>query len=226
MKKSRKRPVPDMRWHFPKLDHGEAEGYNDPLLQYFEGDYAANVAREVIQNSVDARTEQETPVLVVFERIDMPAKSIPGLGELEQRLAVCLKKAKKEKRQKAEEHFEKALKAIRGKSISVLKASDFNTTGLTGGDNDPNGKWHKLVKAVGDNEMTGAGGGSFGIGKGAPFAASLLRTVYYSTLNEQGQSIFQGKTRLLSHEWKGEDCRGVGFFGVEGYKSARDDKLI
>lgn len=216
----------NMKWHFPKLDHGESEGYNDPLLQYFEGDYAANVAREVIQNSIDARADQGAPVLVIFEKISMPTKNLPGLGELEQRLSVCLKKAKKEKKELAGVYFEKALRAVKGKTISVLRASDFNTTGLTGSDEDPNGKWHKLVKAVGDNEMTGAGGGSFGIGKGAPFAASILRTVYYSTFNSEEQCIFQGKTRLLSHEWKGQDCRGVGFFGIDGYKSVREPAVF
>ena len=225
-RKKAKAKTDPLRWHFPVLDHGETEGYNDPLLQYFEGDYGKYVAREVIQNSIDARNNQEVPVSVKFEKIMMAPKDVPGLAELSKRLEACYEKAKEKKKPKAELHFKKALEVIRERNIAVLRASDFNTSGLTGQDDDEQGRWHRLVKAVGENEMTGVGGGSFGIGKGAPFAASLLRAVYYSTLNEQGEHIFQGKTRILSHVWRGKDFRGVGFFGVDGYNSVRDPQTI
>lgn len=213
-------------WHFPRLDHGESEGVNDPLLQYFSGDNGWYVAREVIQNSIDARDDAKRPVVVKFEKIILPTKEIPGIKELRERLKVCFERAKKDKNEKAEKHYREAVATATAEKITLLRASDFNTTGLTGKDEDPEGKWHRLVKAIGENKPTGAMGGSYGIGKGAPFVASKLRTVYYSTKNNEGEIIFQGKTRLLSHQWEKEERRGVGFYGIEGYRSVRKKNLI
>ena len=216
----------EMSWHFPALDHGESEGLNDPLLQYFGGDHGKYVAREVIQNSVDARSDYNAPVVVKFSKIVLPTKDIPGMKGLRERIKVCLDRAKKEQNERAQKHYEEALETASASEITILRASDFNTTGLTGKENDPKGKWHKLVKAIGENQASGVGGGSYGIGKGAPFVASKVRTVYYSTKNENGESIFQGKTRLLSHVWEGKEHRGIGFFGKNGHESMRDPKKI
>lgn len=215
-----------LHWHFPVLDHGESEGLNDPLLQYFGGDYSWYVAREVIQNSIDARMDPDLPVIVKFLKINFLAKDIPGLKDLKSRFVVCLERAKEEQNEKAEKHYQEALETASASSIPVLRASDFNTTGLDGSDDDKKGKWHRLVWAVGENQPTGAGGGSYGIGKGAPFVASKLRTVYYSTKNFSGELIFQGKTRILSHKWKGQEHRGIGFYGLNGYESIRTGKVI
>ncbi|MFZ3011403.1 MAG: hypothetical protein WA060_00155 [Minisyncoccia bacterium] len=211
-----------LSWHFPALDHADTEGLNDPLLGYFSGDYNQNVAREVIQNSIDARNDSEHPVLVKFEKLKLPTAEIPGIKELQERIKICLDQAKSEKNDKAEKHYHEALEATKASHTVILRASDYNTSGLDGNDDDKKGKWHRLVKAVGENQLTGAGGGSYGIGKGAPFVASLMRTVYYSTKNSLGETIFQGKARLLSHQWESKDYRGVGSFGIGGYKSVRD----
>ena len=63
-------------------------------------------------------------------------------------------------------------------------------------------------------------GGSFGIGKYAPFAVSPLRTVFYWTCYQEGEikvEQFQGKSILTSHlhEYTGREMmsQGVGFFG-------------
>ncbi|MDO8565835.1 MAG: hypothetical protein Q7S04_01445 [Candidatus Moranbacteria bacterium] len=213
-------------WHFPALDHADTEGLNDPLLGYFGGDYNQCVAREVIQNSIDARDDTECPVFVKFEKLKLPIADVPGIAELKEHIKICLAQAKSEHNDKAEKHYRDALKIATATSIDVLRASDYNTSGLDGVDDDKKGKWHRLVKAVGENQLTGAGGGSYGIGKGAPFVASMMRAVYYSTKNSSGEVIFQGKARLLSHQWKGSDYRGVGSFGIEGYKSVREEGKI
>jgi hypothetical protein len=216
----------EMTWHFPALDHGESEGLNDPLLQYFGGDHSWYVAREVIQNSVDARADYNSPVTVRFTKFALPAKNLPGMKELRDRLKVCLQRAKSEKNERAEKHYKEALETAISEEIAILRASDFNTSGLTGQDGDKDGRWHRLVKAIGENQPAGVGGGSYGIGKGAPFVASKLRTVYYSTKNEAGEYIFQGKTRILSHTWQGKEHRGIGFYGIKGYESVRSVAVI
>lgn len=215
-----------LQWHFPELQHADTEGLNDPLLQFFGGDYNKYIAREVIQNSVDARENEEKPVVVKFERITMPASDVPGIPELKKHLDVCLKQAQDEQNDKAQHIYGEAVKAASDQRLVILRASDFNTSGLNGGDKDKKGKWHRLVRAVGENQVAGVGGGSYGIGKGAPYVASRLRTVYYSTKNRDGEVIFQGKARLMSHELDGAEYRGVGSFGVNGYESVRNPDLI
>lgn len=226
MKSKSKTDNHPLQWHFPELQHADTEGLNDPLLQYFSGDYNWYIAREVIQNSVDARANGEEPVVVKFERITVPASEVPGLAELKKHLEVCLKQAEDEQNDKARKTYEEAVKATSDSRLAILRASDFNTTGLNGGDRDKRGKWHRLVKAVGENQVAGVGGGSYGIGKGAPYVASRLRAVYYSTMNEDNEVIFQGKARLMSHDLDGIEYRGVGSFGVNGHQSVRDPNLI
>lgn len=215
-----------LSWHFPDLQHADSEGLNDPLLQYFGGDHNRYIAREIIQNSIDARKDELQPVVVKFERFSLATKDVPGIKELKKHLEVCLTQAKSEKNERAVNYYTDAVKVANESKTLILRASDYNTSGLTGGDKDKHGKWHRLVRAVGENHMSGAGGGSYGIGKGAPFVASRIRTVYYATKNESNETIFQGKARLMSHELKGREYRGVGSFGIGGYQSVRDAKVI
>lgn len=214
----------ELFWHFPNLDHGEADGLADPLLEYFEGNHEWYIARETIQNSLDARFDSEKPVLVVFEKTQLLRKQVPGIAELKLRMQACLEQIS-ETDEKAKSYLEKALSILSQNLISILKIGDFNTIGLDGSDDDKTGRWFRLVRSVGVNMMTGVGGGSFGIGKGAPIAASSIRTVFYSTLNGN-EHVFQGKTRLITHEFHGKEYRGTGFFGIDGYKSVRDPSLI
>src|SRR6201999_2640004 len=56
--------------------------------------------------------------------------------------------------------------------------------------------------------------GSFGIGKHVPFACSDLRTVFYGTKDNQGNTAFQGVAKLVSHRRdKKIITQGTGYFG-------------
>ncbi len=215
-------------WHFPSTDGGEHDGINDPLRETFEGDHERYIARESIQNSLDARKDLSRPVLVKFERIEMAVSDIPGLKDLKVKLEQAREFSKDQDKSKS--FYDNALTLIDQRTISVLKISDFNTVGLTGSDNDTSGRWYKLTKGVGVNSMAGVGGGSFGIGKGAPFAASGLRTVFYSSMDESGNSVFKGKSRLSSFkDIKGDVRRGIGDYGIpieRGVSSARNPEDI
>jgi len=217
-------------WHFPIVDDGEEDGINDSLRETFEGDHERFIARECIQNAIDARKDMSRPAKVRFERFDIPVEKVPGMKELKTILA----KAKKysEDQDGSAAFYDSAIKMLEQPTISVLKVSDFNTTGLDGGDHDRKGRWYKLTRSTGVNSMAGVGGGSFGIGKGAPFAASGLRTVFYSTMNEDGEYAFQGKARISSFEQDADPRKGVGNFGevgrqgVRGAGSIRDPEQI
>lgn len=215
----------DLCWFFPSTDHGENHGFADSLLEYFQGDHEKYIAREAIQNSIDARLEYDTPVSVVFERVTINPKDLPGRDELLDRMHRCLTFVKGQ--EKAEKFFRDAIALLKSDKLPILKISDFNTKGLSGGDSEVEGNWYRLVRAAGTSNFKGVGGGSFGIGKGAPIAASTLRTVFYSSINDKNELVCQGKSRLVSHHNEEKDVRqGVGFFGVEGYKAIRQADLV
>lgn len=221
----KKKAPSSLCWFFPTTDHGENDGFSDSLLEYFQGDHEKYIAREAIQNAVDARDDYSQPVSVVFQRFSIPATSLPGHTELLNRLKRCLTFVKGQ--EKAENFFKSAILLMQGKDLPVLKISDFNTKGLFGGDDEVAGNWYRLVRAAGTSSLKGVGGGSFGIGKGAPIAASGLRTVFYSSINDKNELVCQGKARLVSHHDDKKDVRqGVGFFGVNGYLAIRDASLV
>lgn len=215
----------ELCWDFPSTGHGREDGFADSGIETFAGDYKKYIARETIQNSVDARLDPSLPVRVTFEQYSIPVKDLPGHGELLDRAERCSDFVAGQ--EKAEEFFKSAIGILKGKNITMLKISDFNTAGLTGSDNDRSGNWYRLVRVTGTSSPKGVAGGSFGIGKGAPFAGSAIRTVYYSSINEKKESVFQGVARLVSHYDDRKDVRqGVGFFGIDGYNAVRDVSII
>ena len=108
-----------------------------------------------------------------------------------------------------------------------MRISDYNTVGLVGGDNDLGGRWASLIKTIGGSDGEAGRGGSFGIGKSAPMAASEFRTVIYSTLTHEREYAFQGVCRLASHrDSDGNLTRSHGFIGEEGFKAVREKSMF
>jgi hypothetical protein len=201
-----------LEWYFPSTDGGDDDGFNDSLRETFEGKHEHYVARECIQNSLDARADQTEPVTVVFERGSLATSNIPDRQTLIDTLEAARDFSVGQER--AGDFYDKALELLSEPTLEVLRIGDYNTTGLDGQDNDSRGGWYRLVRTSGSNSAHGAGGGSFGIGKGAPFAASELHTVFYSTVNSTGGAAFQGKARLSSFVKESDVRRGIGQLGI------------
>lgn len=77
-----------------------------------------------------------------------------------------------------------------------------------------------MMKAVGQSKKGDTSTGSYGIGKFAPFANSDLRTVFVSTVWQDGKGRYhhyvQGKAVLMSHlDDRKQIRRGTGFWGVK-----------
>jgi len=212
-------------WDFPSTNHGKEDGFSDPAIEFFEGDHNRFIARETLQNAVDARLDYEKPVVVVFERLMVPVESLPASGMLLGKMKQC--KEFVSDQEKPESFFKSAIDILEGGKMPILKISDYNTVGLSGLDEDRKGNWYRLVRVTGTSSPKGVAGGSFGIGKGAPFAGSSLRTVFYSSLNKDSEPVFQGVARLVSHYNEKRDIRqGIGFYGIDGYKAIRNHGLI
>ncbi len=199
-------------WEFVSTGGGRDDGINNPMIEQFSGNYNYSLAREVIQNSLDAKPEENNePVTVIFKLEEFSRNEFPGQETLLNVLNAGREYYKDDV--KAQDFLLNAITCLKNDVIPFLKISDFNTTGLKGMDDDKKGGWYNLVKATGSSPKLD-GGGSFGIGKGAPFAASNLRVVFYSTLKDDGFTKFQGIAELVSHEVEKDIKRGVGSFGL------------
>lgn len=216
-----------VKWEFPSNDYGILNGIGEAGIETFKGLPYRSLAREICQNSLDAALVQSQPVRVEFMSSFLLDKDIPDFDALKKALKLCYEFWAEQKNKKTMDFFQQAMKVSENTKISLLRISDFNTTGLTGSDQDYNTPWQNLVKASGVSDKAGFSGGSFGIGKSAPFACSDLRTVFYATQDKDGLKAFQGIARLVSFKKKGfvglnadEISTGIGYYGETRRKSA------
>ena len=202
-------------WRFPPTNGGRADGFIDPGIAHFSGSPLRSLARETVQNSMDARKSSRQPVSVSFELIRVKCSKELGLKQLAEHVEACIAAAEGDIKAKAS--LQNAYNILQSEdgALQFLRVSDQKTTGLR------NQNWRALVKMQGMSVKDDAGaGGSFGIGKYAPFDVSPLRTVCYWTCFNQGTRViekFQGKAVLMSHKFRTDSCiqetQGTGFFG-------------
>jgi len=214
-----------MKWIFAKSDGGREGGFHDAGVETFKGNFDRYLARELIQNSLDARLDPNKAVHVTFQIEDLMPSELPDCKNLKLTFDRCAEYWSHQKKTRA--FFENAADLVGGKTIPVLRVGDYNTTGVRGSDDDRENNWYNLIKSAGSSSKTGSEGGSFGIGKNAPFAASKMRTVLYSTYNKDKEHIFQGVAMLVSHELPdGTKLQPTGYLGGKGGASIRDKDEI
>ena len=80
--------IGEIGWKFPPTNGGRVDGFNDPGIAHFSGSPLSSLARETIQNSLDARGTLGTPVHVSFELIDLPPEDL-GRDELADAIDAC-----------------------------------------------------------------------------------------------------------------------------------------
>lgn len=212
--------MPQVGWTFGKNDGGRDSGLHDAGVETFKGNFDRYLAREMIQNSLDARHDLNKPVLVKFEVLLLDRSDIPDMDGLKVTLSRCAEYWAHDKKAKA--FFDRAEAVSKLDRITALRVGDFNTTGVLGSDDDRSKNWYNLIRCAGSSSKGGGEGGSFGIGKNAPFAASLLRTVLYSTFNTNGEHVFQGVATLVSHNHpQVGNSQATGFLGGQSGLSVR-----
>lgn len=198
---------------FPPLSGGQAQGLNDAGVETFQGSIDVHLARECGQNSGDAKRRDVDAARLEFRRLELSPDQVPAFASLRDSLEACLDfwKAKDKERK----FFEDALGMATASRIPVLRISDYGTTGLTGSDTETTSRWFALVKSQGLSNKEDTAGGSFGIGKSSPFAASRFRTVFYGTRLAGGGVALQGVCRLVTHRNRDRrQTQGTGFIGI------------
>jgi len=187
------------------------------------------LAREAIQNSVDAELEgQKVRVCFRHKRLINSAKTAfieaAGLSNLAARADAlelpapnCLPTLDKPKT-----------------PLSLLYIEDHNALGLPGDPHDKNSNFHRLLLSLGDrskNRNSKGSGGSYGFGKAVYSASSAIQTIFAYTRFATGKGE-EEKTRVFGcgyyqgHEFKKKSFGGRAWFGVSGTHAATGTKVV
>lgn len=211
-----KRKIDQPKWEYPSAKGLQLESVNNAAIETFKGNPLSSLAREICQNSLDAVEDNTKPVIVSFDAFDINTSTFPEISAYKD-VFNNAKKTWENKNPQAIEFINNAQKILNKDAMHILKISDYNTKGLSGADSrDIGTPWSTLVKEKGSSNKSDTSGGSFGIGKAAPFACSDLRTVFYSTcIYETKEKYHIGVSNIMSYEKPDETItQGVGFYSI------------
>jgi len=203
---------------FPDSRGGSDYGPNDPGVHHFTGKVISHLARECAQNAIDARRKggRAATAILSFDLHEISAEDIP---EFKGALKASWSSARVRWSSVPNEYtklFDDAEAHLGMQRVPVLLVSDRNTRGLEGADDESDvssSSWTRLVRSTGVANSELGAGGSFGIGKMAPFSCSTLKTVFYQSFSKDGWA-FQGVCRLMTHKGlDGEIKQPIGFIG-------------
>ena len=206
----------EKKWRFVSNLNAIDEGLNDAGIETFSADSVKSTIREVNQNSIDQISElaqdKNKPVTVEFEDFYISPNDFPNSEQFKDILDKCINSSADDKM--VNEFFLQA-RGLMDKKIRVLRISDFNTTGLVGSETGKKGTpWYSLIKSKGSSNKNMNSGGSFGIGKSAPFACSNLRTIFYASKVDDIFSYI-GVSRLISFQDGDNLTVGTGYYAED-----------
>ena len=208
------------KWRFNSNGGNKVNGLETADINTFLKDSMASLAREICQNSIDAKDQSnDNPVRLEFHTFEMESAKIPGYKRLVQEFDHCKEYWKDDF--KTHTKLNKMQQELMKLSVTCLRMSDFNTTGLSGISDftDKRSHWISLLHGSGMSEKNGATGGAKGIGKYATFTNSLFRTVFYITHTDKGEKGYEGMsylcTGVIPESEKGEVTEGLGYYGSD-----------
>lgn len=206
-----------MKWNFPINNTGQIQGISNPGIETFKGNPIRSLAREICQNSLDACESSEVNVQVDFKTFSLNRNNFPDIDGLRGAFTKGESFWNDMNDRKAASFFRRGNEILESNTINCLRISDFKTTGLRGSREEFKSPWANLTRSSGVSDKSGSSGGSFGVGKFAPFANSELRTVFYSTRDDKEEDAFQGITRLTSFTVDhGNMASDIGYYS-KGY---------
>lgn len=224
----------DIKWRFPASGHGERKGISSGDFEAFKKSPFKAFAREILQNSIDARDSDEEPTSVEFKTFEIETKNIKGCEGLKDQIRRCIEFWAH--KPDYVEIYQGMLDVLNSDKITCLRVSDYNTTGLIGVETDKQkeNKFLALTKGTGVSEKSGIqAGGSKGVGKNAAFLMSSVSTVFYATRTNQSlegeEGIFVGSigvSELISGYVDDNDVnnrdytQGTGYFSLGEFNSA------
>jgi hypothetical protein len=184
--------------------------------QYFSGEpieQLDKIIRETIQNPLDHPLDHSKPVKVILKHRIVNVDEIPEKEELIRTLDSLVNELKKHKKSSDGlinefiNSFTRGKNLLSKKNIPILQISDYNTIGLTGSIKDTTSILGRFLGSTGYFDDDGGGGGSGGLGKFAPFLASMINFCFYSSFNIDEEYIYYGWGDYFTHELSGKKYR-------------------
>lgn len=187
-------------------DFGPEDGFASSEIETLNDEI---VIRELVQNALDAKPEDEAgPVRVEFVSLPLPVDRLPGIDDYRNAFGSIpqhLREGTQAKR--IDQRISGALDRAR---VVCLICRD-NGTGLT-----TNGYKKMLNKGAGGKTQSGSRKrGSVGVGHLTAIAASRLRYVLYGSVRADGSRMLGGQCFLATHE----DASGVDEHGKPVHRS-------
>lgn len=221
----------NIKWRFPGGNYSKKRGISSSEFETFKKDPFKSLAREILQNSIDAINSDEEPVRVEFNEFEINRSLIPGIDDFEQELLNCLKSWKGDSN--CEQVYQTMIEEIQKENIKCLRISDFNTTGLKGIERRSieNNQFLALTKGTGISKKNpGITGGSKGVGKYAAYGTSRFSLIFYSTKTTEGATGSIGVAELVSSEIQGGNdvkdwTQGIGFYSINEYNDPNTNML-
>ena len=71
------------QWNFPSNNYGQVLGIADSGVETFKGTPIKSLAREICQNSLDAKLNDQDPVRIEFRAFEITPIEIPDYENLE-----------------------------------------------------------------------------------------------------------------------------------------------
>lgn len=220
-----------IKWRFPRGNYSKKRGISSSEFETFKKDPFKSLAREILQNSIDAIDSDEEPVRVEFNEFEVNREDVPGIYDFEKELKNCLSSWKGDSN--CEVVYQNMLDEIRKDRIRCLRISDFNTTGLKGIERSSieNNQFLALTKGTGiSKKKPGISGGSKGVGKYAAYGTSRFSLIFYSTKTIEGHKGSIGVAELVSSEIQDDSTvkdwtQGIGFYSINDYNEPNTQML-
>ena len=215
----------EKNWYF-SIDNSLGDDFSDHGTEVFKNNNEGaekfkKFAREMVQNSIDVKDEKITdPLVVTFELMEVNIDELPSFEKLKEHIEGTITYCEsKNKLNNAYNISQRELKFFDKDKVKILKISDYNTKGILGSEDftKESSAWGGLVYNDGDSVKSSSSSlGSHGLGKGAAFAISNLRTVFYNTQDCYGNKALEGVTRQYVSYVNGQKKHYKGFYGRIG----------
>ncbi len=207
-----------MGWDFAVTNDKTNSGANVQAFETFDED--GSIIREIIQNSLDAKREECANVIVEIEISSKKTCDFPAKEELLKSLSACYDRFNGVDTKSTGKLYD-MIESFNENQHYFVSFRDLNTNGLLGGLNDGDEKTNLYQLIYGDgttNKNTEkSSGGSFGIGKNAPFTRSKIKSIFYETYNIEEQKHIVGKSILTTHKIDGQTRSQRGYY-IDDYQ--------
>lgn len=206
-----------MKWLFNEKHAITDYIFNKTLDRFYEMG-VRGLVRENIQNSLDARIDDENPVIFTIKYGTHEKKDIPLFDDVKQHI-LSLEVGN----MYAKDTIESMMEYLKTNEHHFISFEDENTKGLSNPDigypnNELKSAYNAYAYAKGlhieddDVEKEGLRGGSHGIGKIASNAASMFYMMFFANCDQKNYRTLGGNIQLIDHFYDKKYYSSTGDF--------------